>query len=51
MHTPAAFYESSPRKMPNKLPPLEYPDRFEVRYVSANGGTRCTLYCRHAFGA
>ena len=23
--------------MPNKLPPLEYPDRFEVRYVSANG--------------
>jgi putative transposase len=24
--------------MPHKLPPLEYPDRFEVRYVSANGG-------------
>ena len=24
--------------MPNKLPPLEHPDRFEVRYVSANGG-------------
>jgi putative transposase len=22
------------------LPPLEYPDRFEVRYVSANGGIR-----------
>src|SRR5207247_3437440 len=21
-------------------PPLEYPDRFEVRYVSANGGIR-----------
>jgi putative transposase len=40
MHTPAACYESSPRKMPNKLPPLEYPDRFEVRYVSANGGIR-----------
>src|SRR5438876_46378 len=23
-----------------RLPPLEYPDRFEVRYVSANGGIR-----------
>ena len=26
--------------MPNNIPPLEYPDRFEVRYVSANGGIR-----------
>ncbi len=26
--------------MPERLPPLEYPDRFEVRYVSANGGIR-----------
>jgi hypothetical protein len=26
--------------MPNRLPPVEYPDRFEVRYVSANGGIR-----------
>ena len=26
--------------MPDKLPPLQYPDRFEVRYVSANGGVR-----------
>ena len=26
--------------MPSKLPPLEYTDRFEVRYVSANGGIR-----------
>jgi putative transposase len=26
--------------MPDRLPPLEYPDRFEVRYVSANGGIR-----------
>ena len=26
--------------MPAKLPPLEYPDRFEIRYVSANGGIR-----------
>ena len=24
--------------MPNTLPSLEYPDRFEVRDVSANGG-------------
>jgi putative transposase len=40
MQTPSSFYQSSPREMPNKLPPLEYPDRFEVRYVSANGGIR-----------
>jgi putative transposase len=40
MRTPAACYEPSPRQMPNKLPPHEYPDRFEVRYVSANGGIR-----------
>jgi putative transposase len=37
---PADLYQPSPRPMPNKLPPLEYPDRFEVRYVSANGGIR-----------
>ena len=30
----------SNRPMPDKLPPIEYPDRFEVRYVSANGGIR-----------
>jgi putative transposase len=40
LRTPAACYEPSPRKMPTKLPPLEYPDRFEVRDVSANGGIR-----------
>jgi len=40
MQTPVARYEPSPRPMPDKLPPLEYPDRFEVRYVSANGGIR-----------
>jgi putative transposase len=40
MRTPAACYAPSPRERPNKLPPLEYPDRFEVRYVSANGGIR-----------
>jgi putative transposase len=40
LRTPAACDEPSPRRMPHKLPPLEYPDRFEVRYVSANGGIR-----------
>ena len=38
--TPASIYEPSPREMPNKILSLEYPDRFEVRYVSANGGIR-----------
>src|SRR5213594_378750 len=37
---PAACYTPSLRPMPDRLPPLEYPDRFEVRYVSANGGIR-----------
>lgn len=40
MQTPASLYQSSAREMPDKLPALEYPDRFEVRYVSANGGIR-----------
>jgi putative transposase len=40
MRTPAACDEPSPRAMPDKLPPLEDPDRFEVRDVSANGGIR-----------
>jgi putative transposase len=40
MQTPASLYQRSPREMPSKLPPLEYPDRFEVRYVSFNGGIR-----------
>ena len=39
-HPPASVYQPSPRPMPRALPPLEYPDRFEVRYVSANGGIR-----------
>ena len=38
--TPAVAYAPSPRKRPHQLPPLEAPDRFEVRYVSANGGIR-----------
>jgi putative transposase len=40
MQTPASLYQPSPREMPSKLAPLEYPDRFEVRYISANGGIR-----------
>lgn len=40
MDTPAQRYRPSTRPMPDKLLPLEYPDRFEVRYVSANGGIR-----------
>lgn len=38
--TPSTVYEPSSRAMPSRLPALEYPDRFEVRYVSANGGIR-----------
>jgi putative transposase len=40
MQTPASVYQPSPREMPHKLSPLEYPDRFELLYVSANGGIR-----------
>jgi putative transposase len=40
MQTAASLYERSPRQMPKKLPALEYPDRFEIRYVSENGGIR-----------
>jgi len=42
--TPASQYQPSPREMPNKIPPLEYPNRFEVRYVSANGGISWNKY-------
>ena len=38
--TPATHYTASPREMPDRLLPFEYPDRFEVRYVSGNGGIR-----------
>lgn len=41
--TPSQLYQPSARVMPAKLPPLEYPDRFEVRYVSANGGIRWNM--------
>lgn len=40
MATPGSIYVPSRREMPDRLPPLEYPDRFEVRYVSGNGGIR-----------
>jgi putative transposase len=40
MQTPDRLYRPSIREMPNKIPPFVYPDRFEVRYVSANGGIR-----------
>ncbi len=40
MQTPASRDEPSPRQMPHTRPPLQYPDRFEVRDVSANGGIR-----------
>ena len=40
MKTPAEVYQSSPRPMPTRLLAPTYPDRFEVRYVSANGGIR-----------
>lgn len=40
MHTPSEIYAPSPRPMPERIPAFEYPDRFEVRYVSANGGIR-----------
>jgi hypothetical protein len=39
-HTPASQYRPASRPMPDRVPALEYPDRFEVRYVSANGGIR-----------
>jgi putative transposase len=40
MHTPASRDNPSPRQMPSRLPPLESPDRFAGRDVSANGGIR-----------
>lgn len=38
--TPHDVHVTSSRRMPSKLLAPEYPDRFEVRYVSANGGMR-----------
>lgn len=40
MDTPGSHYDYSNREFPETIKPFEYPDRFEVRYVSANGGIR-----------
>jgi len=37
---PSEVHAISSRSMPSKLLAPQYPDRFEVRYVSANGGIR-----------
>jgi transposase InsO family protein len=37
---PADLYKPSPRPLPPRLPPPEYPGHFEVRKVSKNGGIR-----------
>ena len=38
--TPSSLYKSSPRPFPKRLPLVVYPDHFEVRLVSRNGGIR-----------
>jgi transposase InsO family protein len=38
--TPVEVYRRSPRPMPEKIAPIEYPSHFEVRLVSRNGGVR-----------
>jgi putative transposase len=40
MTPPAGWYQPSRRSMPDRLLEPEYPDRFEVRLVSGNGGVR-----------
>lgn len=40
MAVPKDWYQASPRPMPTRVESPVYPDRFEVRYVSANGGIR-----------
>ena len=39
--TPDSVYRSAPTAYPDILPPIEYPEHFEVRKVSTNGGIRC----------
>jgi putative transposase len=36
-HTPASCYRPSPRSLPTRLPPLEYPGHWELRRVSPIG--------------
>ena len=38
--TPDSVYRSASKAYPETLPPLEYPEHFEVRKVSTNGGIR-----------
>jgi transposase InsO family protein len=38
--TPASCYTPSPRALPSRLAPMEYPGHFEVRRVSRNSGIR-----------
>ena len=40
MKPPSEIYQPSLRRMPKKLPQVEYPAHFEVRLVSANCGIR-----------
>lgn len=37
---PASLYQPSPRPFPGRLCPITYPEHFEVRRVSHNGGIR-----------
>jgi putative transposase len=37
---PASLYQPSPTPYPKRLPPITYPEHFEVRRVSRNGGIR-----------
>ena len=40
MKTPSKIYENSKRKMPDEIELYDYPQHFEVRLVSKNGGFR-----------
>jgi putative transposase len=40
MKSPSQVYHPSPRKMPKRLPQIEYPAHYEVRRVSNNCGIR-----------
>jgi transposase InsO family protein len=40
LQTPASCYTPSPRELPRRLPPLEYPPNVDVRRVTSNGHFR-----------
>lgn len=40
MKPPVSVYQPSQRQMPSRLPEVTYPDHFEIRLVSNNGGIR-----------